>query len=190
MTRHSRRQKTHSRTEDNLTLRRFMTLWDGLTSSDSSGKPAQIVVLGATNRIHDIDEAILRRMPKKFPVPLPGREQRRRILQLVLKDTKTDPDYFDLDQVAKVTAGMSGSDLKEACRDAAMAPVREFMREHRSQGRSMVPVDPRNFRGIRNDDFFGPRGGQMDASATARASGRKSSRGDEYEDIDEPIAPS
>ncbi|KYK59665.1 ATPase family AAA domain-containing protein 1 [Drechmeria coniospora] len=100
----------------------FMTLWDGLTSADESGLPARIVVLGATNRIHDIDEAILRRMPKKFPVPLPGLEQRRRILQLILQDTKTDADSFDLVHVAKVTAGMSGSDLKEACRDAAMAP--------------------------------------------------------------------
>ena len=71
-----------------------MTLWDGLTSANSSGIPAQIVVLGATNRIHDIDEAILRRMPKKFPVPLPGQEQRRRILQLVLQDTKTDPEDY------------------------------------------------------------------------------------------------
>ncbi|CAH0050034.1 unnamed protein product [Clonostachys solani] len=138
----------------------FMTLWDGLTSVDSAGRPAQIVVLGATNRIHDIDEAILRRMPKKFPVPLPGQEQRRRILQLVLKDSKTDPNHFDVDYVSKITAGMSGSDIKEACRDAAMAPVREYMKEHRSQGRSMAPVDPRNFRAIRNDDFFGRRGGQ------------------------------
>ncbi|KAM6509008.1 mitochondrial dynamin GTPase Msp1 [Fusarium solani] len=69
----------------------FMTLWDGLTSANSSGMPARIMVLGATNRINDIDEAILRRMPKKFPVTLPGTAQRRRILQLILQDTKTDP---------------------------------------------------------------------------------------------------
>lgn len=134
-----------------------MTLWDGLTSADSTGKPAQIVVLGATNRIHDIDEAILRRMPKKFPVPLPGRQQRRRILQLVLQDTKTDPENFDIEYVAQITAGMSGSDLKEACRDAAMAPVREYMKEHRGQGRPPVPVDARQFRGIMTRDFLGRR---------------------------------
>ncbi|KAJ6049932.1 uncharacterized protein N7446_006740 [Penicillium canescens] len=49
----------------------FMTHWDGLTSANSTGEPQRIVVLGATNRIQDIDEAILRRMPKKFPVTLP-----------------------------------------------------------------------------------------------------------------------
>ncbi|KAM0472887.1 hypothetical protein ACHAPX_008564 [Trichoderma viride] len=131
----------------------FMTLWDGLTSSNSSGIPAQIVVLGATNRIHDIDEAILRRMPKKFPITLPALEQRRRILQLILKDAKVDAEHFDLDHVSKLTAGMSGSDIKEACRDAAMAPVREYMRQHGRDG-SKRPVDPAQFRGIRTDDFL------------------------------------
>ena len=49
----------------------FMTHWDGLSSASSSGQPQRILILGATNRIQDIDDAILRRMPKKFPVSLP-----------------------------------------------------------------------------------------------------------------------
>ncbi|POR36651.1 Protein MSP1 [Tolypocladium paradoxum] len=170
----------------------FMTLWDGLTSANSSGMPAQIVVLGATNRIHDIDEAILRRMPKKFPVPLPGQEQRRRILQLVLQDTKTDPEHFDVDYVSKITAGMSGSDIKEACRDAAMAPVREYMRKHRGDGRRMAAVDASQFRGIRTDDFFGRRSGHAPAAGHDRNSDKKGSKSkgssDEYEDVDEAVA--
>ncbi|KAF4980665.1 hypothetical protein FDECE_17831 [Fusarium decemcellulare] len=148
----------------------FMTLWDGLTSSNSSGMPARIMVLGATNRIHDIDEAILRRMPKKFPVPLPGTEQRRRILQLILQDTKTDPENFDLEYVAKITAGLSGSDIKEACRDAAMVPVREYMRYHRQSGLAMSTVDPTQFRGIRSDDFLGREGGQIKLQPARRSS--------------------
>lgn len=153
-----------------------MTLWDGLTSSNSSGMPARIVVLGATNRIHDIDEAILRRMPKKFPVPLPGKDQRRRILQLILQDSKTDPDNFDLDYVARITEGLSGSDIKEACRDAAMAPVREYMRQHRQKGHAMSAVDPEQFRGIRTDDFFGRNGGQLPARNHRRQSNKSTSR--------------
>ncbi|KAK3991355.1 P-loop containing nucleoside triphosphate hydrolase protein [Cladorrhinum sp. PSN332] len=137
----------------------FMTLWDGLTSTNANGIPARIVVLGATNRINDIDEAILRRLPKKFPVPLPDMQQRRRILEIILDGTKRDAD-FDLEYIAKVTAGMSGSDLKEACRDAAMAPMREYIREHRASGKSMSRVDPRQVRGIRTQDFFGHRGGR------------------------------
>lgn len=57
----------------------FMTLWDGLeTDSDT-----RVVVLGATNRPNDLDQAILRRMPKRFHIQAPGMEQRIRILSLV-----------------------------------------------------------------------------------------------------------
>lgn len=174
-----------------------MTLWDGLTSANSSGMPAQIVVLGATNRIHDIDEAILRRMPKKFPVPLPGQGQRRKILQLILQDTKTDAEHFDLDYVSKITAGMSGSDIKEACRDAAMAPVREYMRQHRGEGRRMASVDSSQFRGIRTDDFFGKRAGQIEPDSRKGAKDEGNKRRNksrpssgEYEDLDELVVES
>ena len=65
-----------------------MTHWDGLTSANTSGRPERILILGATNRIQDIDDAILRRMPKKFPVSLPSAPQRRRIFDLVLHDRR------------------------------------------------------------------------------------------------------
>jgi SpoVK/Ycf46/Vps4 family AAA+-type ATPase len=166
-----------------------MTLWDGLTSTTAAGVPARIVVLGATNRINEIDEAILRRMPKKFPVPLPGLEQRKRILQLVLGDTKRDPEHFDLDYIARVTAGMSGSDIKEACRDAAMAPLREYIRQQRASGAAVSQIDPERIRGIRTDDFFGRRGGHAIAETRSRttstANGPSKASSDEYEDVEE-----
>ena len=151
--------------------------------------PAQIVVLGATNRIHEIDEAILRRMPKKFPVPLPDQRQRRRILQLVLQDAKLDPENFSMEYVSKITAGMSGSDIKEACRDAAMAPIREFMREHREKGRTMGAVDPSRFRGIRSEDFLKTQGGPIISDGHRRQPNKGSNRrsSDEWKDVDEPV---
>ncbi|GAB1319070.1 mitochondrial dynamin GTPase Msp1 [Madurella fahalii] len=167
----------------------FMTLWDGLTSTNAAGVPARIVVLGATNRIHDIDEAILRRMPKKFPVPLPGKEQRRRILQLILGNTKRDTENFDIDYIAKITAGMSGSDIKEACRDAAMAPMREYLRQHRESGASMSRVNPDHVRGIRTEDFFGRRGGRILAEAHSRqlstVNGQSKASSNGYEDVED-----
>ncbi|KAK3955474.1 P-loop containing nucleoside triphosphate hydrolase protein [Pseudoneurospora amorphoporcata] len=147
----------------------FMTLWDGLTSTNSLGQPARIMVLGATNRINDIDDAILRRMPKKFPVPLPGKEQRRRILELVLAETKCDPK-FDLEYIALVTEGMSGSELKEACRDAAMVPMREAIRNQKAAGRSIKKLDPSKVRGLRTEDFFGRKGGAPSLAADSRPS--------------------
>ena len=132
----------------------FMTHWDGLTSADTAGESQRILVLGATNRIQDIDEAILRRMPKKFSISLPSAPQRLRIFGLVLKDTRIDKDHFDLEYLVRVTAGMSGSDIKEACRDAAMIPVREFIRRRKSAGSLLDEVDPKDVRGLRTEDFF------------------------------------
>lgn len=137
----------------------FMTHWDGLTSSNSSGEPQRVVVLGATNRIQDIDEAILRRMPKKFPVALPSAEQRLRILNLILKETKVDRENFDIHFLVHGMAGMSGSDIKESCRDAAMVPVRELIRQKKADGQQMTAVDPGGVRGLRTDDFFTRAGG-------------------------------
>jgi SpoVK/Ycf46/Vps4 family AAA+-type ATPase len=172
-----------------------MTLWDGLTSSNQQGLPARIMVLGATNRMQDIDEAILRRMPKKFAVSLPSTSQRRRILNLILKDTKTDSDHFDIDYLTRVMAGMSGSDIKEACRDAAMVPVREFIREQRASGASMAGVNHAAVRGLRTEDFFGRKGGgqiladnhehQQRRSGKRTQKAEKKDSSDEYEDVDE-----
>ncbi|KAJ2447545.1 mitochondrial dynamin GTPase Msp1 [Coemansia sp. RSA 2424] len=101
----------------------FMTLWDGLMSSEG----ARVVVLGATNRPNDIDAAILRRMPKRFYVGPPGPEQRRQILSIMLKNADIE-DGFDLDALVSATGGMTGSDLKEMCRNAAIRPLREYIR--------------------------------------------------------------
>ena len=46
----------------------------------------------------------------------------------MLSDTPLSPE-LSLETLAIRTAGMSGSDLKELCRDAAMIPVREFLKE-------------------------------------------------------------
>lgn len=176
-----------------------MTLWDGLTSANSSGLPARIMILGATNRIQDIDEAILRRMPKKFAIPLPSTSQRRRILKLILKDTKTDPEHFDIDYLTRVMAGMSGSDIKEACRDAAMVPVREYVREQRANSISMAGVSHQAVRGVRTEDFFGRKGGGRILAVNHARNERRSDKrtsipaqpadsSDEYEDVEEEKA--
>jgi SpoVK/Ycf46/Vps4 family AAA+-type ATPase len=134
-----------------------MTHWDGLVSANSTGQPQRICILGATNRIQDIDDAILRRMPKKFAVPLPSAPQRRGIFDLVLAGTKVDRARFDLDLLVKLSAGLSGSDIKEACRDAAMIPMREVIRRKNAAGelgRRGGQVDPEEIRGVTTEDFF------------------------------------
>jgi len=128
----------------------FMTLWDGLLSGTD-----RILVLGATNRPSDIDSAILRRMPKRFGIGLPDLEQRAKILKLMLKDTKLSPD-FSFETLAEQADGLSGSDLKELCRNAAMVPVREFMRSTSDDHEAMVKgqLEGFNLRPLTLNDFF------------------------------------
>ncbi|KAG5654306.1 hypothetical protein H0H81_004725 [Sphagnurus paluster] len=128
----------------------FMTLWDGLTSASD-----RILVLGATNRPNDIDSAILRRMPKRFAIQLPNFEQRLKILNLMLKETKLVPN-FPMSELAELTEGHSGSDLKEMCRNAAMVPVREYMRStaHNTELMEKGQLEGFNLRPLTLEDFF------------------------------------
>jgi len=133
----------------------FMSLWDGLTTDEN----IRIIVLGATNRPSDIDYAILRRMPKRFAVNLPNEEQRRNILDIMLRDQHLE-ENFDINKLVAKTANFSGSDLKEACRNAAMIPIREYMRNHSTEGGELTDVDPEkmNIRPLKFSDFFVPEG--------------------------------
>ncbi|KAG6839316.1 hypothetical protein C0991_003755 [Blastosporella zonata] len=128
----------------------FMTLWDGLLSASD-----RILVLGATNRPNDIDSAILRRMPKRFAIQLPDFDQRMKILTLMLKDTKVSPD-FSMVTLAAQSEGCSGSDLREMCRNAAMVPVREYLRNAAGNPEVFEKGQDEGFdlRSLTLDDFF------------------------------------
>ena len=89
----------------------LLTFWDGL-GSDAENR---VIVLGATNRPQDIDEAFLRRMPLQIKVGLPGLAQRREILCLLTEDLETDAP-INVDAIAKEAEGFSGSDLHELAR--------------------------------------------------------------------------
>lgn len=119
-----RERKSHDHEVTAMMKAEFMTLWDGLSTGD-----VRVLVLGATNRPADIDQAILRRMPKRFEIKLPDMEQRRRVLSLLLQGANLEKG-FDLKELVVRTAGYSGSDLKELCRNAAMMPVREAIRKY------------------------------------------------------------
>lgn len=106
----------------------FMTRWDGLTTEDN----AQIIVLGATNLPNALDPAVLRRLPKRYSIGLPAATQRRKIFDVLLKKATLAPD-FSIDRLVAVTEGYSGSDIKEMCRNAAMIPLREYLKLHRKE---------------------------------------------------------
>ncbi|XP_030533443.2 calmodulin-interacting protein 111 [Rhodamnia argentea] len=105
----------------------FMTHWDGLLTK--SGE--RILVLAATNRPFDLDEAIIRRFERRIMVGLPSIESREMIMKTLLaKEIVADLDYKEL---AAMTEGYSGSDLKNLCVTAAYRPVRDLIQEERQK---------------------------------------------------------
>ena len=61
----------------------FMAQWDGIRGpGGGSGPGSRVLVLGATNRPYDLDEAVLRRFPRRVFCPLPNRSARQEILQV------------------------------------------------------------------------------------------------------------
>ena len=105
----------------------FMQMWDGLLQDSSHG----VMVLGATNRPYDLDDACLRRMPRQFCFDLPSVSERCEILRVMLREVRVDDDV-ELLRVAKETEGYSSSDLKELCRYAVMMPIREVLEEKKA----------------------------------------------------------
>jgi len=108
----------------NMIKTQFMCFWDGLMTK----KHAKIMIVGATNRPADVDAAIRRRMPCMFYIGLPPKSQRLQILKLILADEEVS-DTFDYPQLASLTENLSGSDLKELCRQAAFYRVRDFLKD-------------------------------------------------------------
>ncbi|KAL7183698.1 hypothetical protein ACSBR2_025974 [Camellia fascicularis] len=103
----------------------FMTHWDGLLTK--SGE--RILVLAATNRPFDLDEAIIRRFERRVMVGLPSVESREMILRTLLGKEKVE--NIDFKELAAMTEGYSGSDLKNLCITAAYRPVRELIQKER-----------------------------------------------------------
>ncbi|MCD7452246.1 hypothetical protein HAX54_016011 [Datura stramonium] len=104
----------------------FMALWDGFTTDQH----AQVMVLAATNRPSELDEAILRRLPQAFEIGMPDSRERAEILKVILRGEKVE-DNIDYDRIASLCDGYTGSDLLELCKKAAYLPIRDLLNDEK-----------------------------------------------------------
>ncbi|MBA0610798.1 hypothetical protein Godav_011580, partial [Gossypium davidsonii] len=112
----------------------FMALWDGFTTDQN----ARVMVLAATNRPSELDEAILRRLPQAFEIGVPDRMERAEILKVILKGERVEP-CIDFDYIASLCEGYTGSDLLELCKKAAYFPIRDLLDEEKKGKPSGAP---------------------------------------------------
>ncbi|CAJ1815087.1 unnamed protein product [Sphenostylis stenocarpa] len=115
----------------------FLIQFDGVTSNPDD----IVIVIGATNKPQELDDAVLRRLVKRIYVPLPDENVRKLLLKHKLKGQAFSLPSRDLERLVKETEGYSGSDLQALCEEAAMMPIREL-------GPGILTV-----RGLRHEDF-------------------------------------
>jgi len=106
--------------EREQTLNQILGEMDGFEPHEA------VVVLAATNRPDVLDPALLRpgRFDRKVVLDLPGKEARRRILQIHSREVPLADDV-DLERVAARTVGFSGADLENLVNEAALLAARE-----------------------------------------------------------------
>ncbi|KAF5895682.1 spastin isoform X2, partial [Clarias magur] len=100
----------------------FLIEFDGV----QSGGDDRVLVMGATNRPQELDEAVLRRFAKRIYVTLPSEETRLKLLKNLLSKHGNPLTAKELNQLARTTDGYSGSDLTSLAKDAALGPIREL----------------------------------------------------------------
>ncbi|XP_050384744.1 ATPase family AAA domain-containing protein FIGL1 isoform X1 [Argentina anserina] len=110
----------------------------------------QILLIGATNRPQELDEAARRRLTKRLYIPLPSSEARAWIVENLLeKDGLFKLTREDIVNICKLTEGYSGSDMKNLVKDASMGPLREALR----QGIEITKLKKEDMRPVTFQDF-------------------------------------
>ncbi|CAK6978730.1 spastin [Scomber scombrus] len=115
----------------------FLIEFDGV----QSGGDDRVLVMGATNRPQELDEAVLRRFSKRVYVALPMEQTRLKLLKNLLGKHGNPLSHRELSQLARMTDGYSGSDLTSLAKDASLGPIRELCPD---QVRNMEASEVRN----------------------------------------------
>lgn len=100
----------------------FLLQFDGVSSSSDD----RILIIGATNRPQDLDDAILRRFPKRIYIGLPDFDGRKELIEKLLARHNNPLRLRDLEAISRQTDEYSNFDLTQLAKEAAMGPVRDI----------------------------------------------------------------
>ncbi|HEX6558286.1 MAG TPA: CDC48 family AAA ATPase, partial [Longimicrobiales bacterium] len=126
----------------------LLTLMDGL-------EPRQnVVVIGATNRVDALDEALRRpgRFDREIVIGVPDVHGRREVLGIHTRGMPLDHDV-NLDEIARITYGFVGADLSALGREAAMETLRRILPQINLDG-GEIPQEILNDLRVTRDDFM------------------------------------
>jgi transitional endoplasmic reticulum ATPase len=124
----------------------LLTLMDGL-------EPRQnVVVIGATNRVNAIDEALRRpgRFDREIVIGVPDQQGRREVMAIHTRGMPLAEDV-SIDELARVTFGFVGADLSALIREAAIEALRRNLPQIDLTKNEIPPEVLENLRVYRND---------------------------------------
>ncbi len=116
-----KRGESHDQAEKRV-VTQLLTLMDGLKSR------GQVVVMAATNRPEDLDEALRRpgRFDRELRINPPTEEGRKEILQIHTRNMPLEDKEALLEEFSNKTIGYTGADLEVLCKEAALHSVKPF----------------------------------------------------------------
>lgn len=112
------RGKGENSGEKDQTINALLAELDGFESN------SKVIVIVATNRLEDLDDALIRpgRFDRHVSINLPDYKDRLAILNNYSKGKKVDPN-FDFDSLAHITIGFSGAALEALMNEASIIAV-------------------------------------------------------------------
>jgi SpoVK/Ycf46/Vps4 family AAA+-type ATPase len=113
----------------------FLKEMDGIADK---GKNLHVYVIGATNKPWDLDWAFIRRFQKRILVPLPDHPTRLNMLKLYSSTLQINGDV-DLHELARLSEGFSGSDIRDVCQSAQLSLIGEFFESGKAMDKQAKP---------------------------------------------------
>ncbi|KAG9462197.1 hypothetical protein GDO78_014744, partial [Eleutherodactylus coqui] len=121
----------------------FLVQLDGATTSLED----RVLVVGATNRPQEIDEAARRRLVKRLYIPLPEASARKQIVVGLMSRENGSLSEKEVEAIVLQTEGFSGADMTQLCREAALGPIRSL------HATDISTISPDHVRAIAYIDF-------------------------------------
>ncbi|HML02525.1 MAG TPA: AAA family ATPase [Candidatus Bathyarchaeia archaeon] len=127
----------------------FLKEMDGVLEK---GKKIHAYVIGATNRPWDLDWPFIRRFQKRILVPLPDHHARLQMFKLYTANLTLEADV-DLHELARLSEGFSGSDIRDTVQSAHLKVIGEFFESGQASNKKAKPrpIKMGDFRQILED---------------------------------------
>jgi SpoVK/Ycf46/Vps4 family AAA+-type ATPase len=124
----------------------FLKEMDGIADK---GKTLHLYIIGATNKPWSLDWPFLRRFQKRIYVPLPDIRARMQMLKQYTAPLKMDVE-LKLEDLAKLTEGYSGSDMRDICQGVQLRVVSELFDSNGADDKETQPrpIDVNDFKEV------------------------------------------